>query len=154
MALQARRNVFKNLEQSENTMRTFIAVIAAATIVVVPLTVSADEMIGGDRPATLRVPRSLDPRVPAPFLVLLHGIGMSGSVMESITRFPPLADEAGILFVAPDGLDSPEGLVWVEGFGDENSAYLRGLIDEVIASFNVDRDRIFIVGYSNGGISG
>jgi polyhydroxybutyrate depolymerase len=74
----------------------------------------------------------------------------------------PLADARGVLYAAPDGRLEPGGArFWSAtdaccnfvGAPDDDSAYLRGLIDQIDAhpDIAVDRDRIFFAGLSNGG---
>jgi polyhydroxybutyrate depolymerase len=101
----------------------------------------ADKTIGGSRPTTLHVPESYDPRIPVPLLLMLHGCPGNGAGMESLLRFVPLADEIGFLYAAPDGLPWLSDHAWTcGGRTEENSAYLRGLLDEAQALFRVDRD--------------
>ena len=129
--------------------------VLAFVLFVIPTTVFADVTIGGDRPTTLRVPLGYDPSIPTPLMLFLHGYGMTGAGTESMTLLSPLAQELGFLVAYPDGLVDDEGRqTWLHGgFNEENKTYLHGLIQEVIADqrFNVDRDRIVIAGYSNGG---
>jgi polyhydroxybutyrate depolymerase len=114
----------------------------------------------GDVPLT--VPEGYAKDSPAPLVLLLHGYTSSGKQQESYMKFGKLADEYGFLFLTPDGT--------VEGGGDEHqfwnatqaccnfyesevddSGYLLGLIKETKKQYNVDPDRIYLIGHSNGG---
>jgi polyhydroxybutyrate depolymerase len=121
---------------------------------------TVDNVVGGDRPATVFVPSGYDPATPAPLLVLLHGYSATGALQELYFNFKPLADERGFLFVHPDGLiDANDENFWNAtdaccGFvGPEvdDSAYLIGLVDEISEKFNVDPKRVYFAGHSNGG---
>jgi len=114
----------------------------------------------GELPVT--VPASYDAGTPAPLIVLLHGYTSSGAGQDSYMGFSAIADSYGFLLVSPDG-DKEAG-------GDENrfwnassaccnfyqsdvddSAYVLNIIKEVKADFNVDPNRVYLVGHSNGG---
>src|SRR5437660_469853 len=56
--------------------------------------------LDGARDGFLYVPSSYQVKTPAPFVLMLHGAGSTGRSM--LTPFLPLAESAGILFLAPD----------------------------------------------------
>ncbi len=114
----------------------------------------------GRGPVVVHIPSSYDPSVPAPLLLLLHGYSATGAVQEAYMQFAPVAEKRGILYLHPDGTADLSGNqfwnatdaccdFWNTGVDD--SGYLRALIDEVRAQFNVDARRIYLVGHSNGG---
>src|SRR5688572_2092944 len=109
---------------------------------------------------SLHVPPGLDPEVPAPLVILLHGYGASGALQEAYMQFAPLADEYGFLYLHPDGaLDGFGNRYWNAtdaccDFFDSNvdhSGQLRALIESTKASANVDDRRVWLIGHSNGG---
>ena len=117
-------------------------------------------IFGGDRPTELFVPGSYDAAVPTPLLILLHGHGASGALQDLFFGLRALTDARGVLYLHPDGTLSEDGRrFWnatdaccdFYGTGVDDSSYLRGLIDEVSASYNVDPKRIYFAGHSNGG---
>jgi polyhydroxybutyrate depolymerase len=120
----------------------------------------ADIIVGGARPVTVHVPLDLDIEVPAPLLIVLHGYTWSGAQHEAYWRVTPLANDRGVLYAYPDGRqDSGGNRFWsatdatqalIGDFPDVDAAYLRGLIDEIDAQFEIDRDRVFFAGLSNG----
>lgn len=81
-----------------------------------------------------------------PLMLFLHGAGERGSDLSRVKIHGPIKRVAQgadfpFIIVAPQ---CPEGQVW------ENSPLL-GLLDEVIASHNVDTNRIYLTGLSMGG---
>ena len=114
---------------------------------------------GGDRPVELWVPSGYDPAVPTPLLLLLHGHSASGPVQELLFRLRPEAEARTVLYAHPDGTFSEEGKRFWNATeaccdffdtGIDDSAYLRGLIDDIAAHYNVDDRRIYLTGHSNG----
>jgi polyhydroxybutyrate depolymerase len=118
-------------------------------------------VVGGSRPVAIRVPAGYDPSVPAPLLLLLHGVSQSPDFINPYLRFAPVADERGLLLALPRGTYDRMGrAVWnatdacCAGASDreiDDSGYLRGVIAEIQGLLNVDPDRIYFVGHSNGG---
>lgn len=117
-------------------------------------------VFGGDRPATLQVPRDLDPARAYPLLVILHGYSVNGVFQQAYLGFNDAADARDALVIAPDGLvDSNGNQYWNasdaccdrDGSGVDDVAYLGGLIEEIAAAYPVDPDRVHLVGHSNGG---
>ena len=115
---------------------------------------------GGDRPVELRVPSDYAPGTPAPLLILLHGYSANGALQETYFQLESVAHERGMLYAVPDGLTDPMGNKYWNAseaccdFGNsgvDDSAYLRGLIDEIGGVYDVDPKRIYFVGHSNGG---
>src|SRR3954464_16002809 len=60
-------------------------------------------VVGGDRPAKVALPRGLNPNVPAPLLMLLHGYGSSGDEEEAYVRIAAAAAMSGVIYLHPDG---------------------------------------------------
>lgn len=118
-------------------------------------------VFGGRRPVTLSVPSGYDAHSPAPLMLVLHGYGSSGKQHEDYFGLSSLVDGHGVLLVAPDGTEDAQG----NRFWDARTAaccnfagppvddvkYLRTLIKEIRAVYNVDPRRIYVVGHSNGG---
>jgi polyhydroxybutyrate depolymerase len=146
-------------DASSSTTTTADAAVESTTTTE-PRTVTEDTTIGGDRPVTVQVPTGYDPAEPTPLVVLLHGYGVDGDIQAAYLRLAPAADAAGMLLVAPDGTPNDEDRrYWNateaccgpdEGAPDD-VAYVTGLLDEAAESYNVDPDRIYLVGHSNGG---
>jgi polyhydroxybutyrate depolymerase len=114
----------------------------------------------GELPLT--VPSQYNSDTPTPLIVLLHGYTSSGPQQDSYMGFSKLADKYGFLFVAPDGNKEPGGnqsRFWnaspacCDFFATEvdDSAYVQDIIDAVKKDYNIDANRIYLIGHSNGG---
>jgi len=119
-------------------------------------------IFGGDRPVTLQVPANYDHGTPTPLLMVLHGHSVTGVVELAYSRLNNLLGDPGVLILAPDGtIDEEDNNFWnadtgwccdFYNSGVDDAGYLGGLIDEVRAVWNVDPDRIYLFGHSNGAV--
>ena len=96
----------------------------------------------------------------APLLVFLHGLGASGKAGFEVLGLRALGSRERIFVVAPDGtLDSKGRRFWnahraccdFDQRGVDDVGRLGALIDEFATQHAVDQERIYLVGYSNGG---
>ena len=119
-----------------------------------------DEKAGAFRRSyVLHVPKGYDGE-PRPLVVALHGGVATARILEKQTAFSALADEHGFFVVYPNGMGIFSLLRhWNGGFCCARAAEIGlddvGFIDrvrgEVTAKYAIDPDRIYVVGYSNGG---
>lgn len=90
---------------------------------------------------------------PAPLLVVLHGRGGSGQAMAGMTGLNELAERDGAFVVYPEGLERQWNyLTGIGGnTGTNDVRFLEDLVEILAARFPVDRSRIAVAGFSNGG---
>ena len=101
------------------------------------------------------VPTSYDESEPVPLVFLLHGRPSNGTTMAFITEMNDVAEAEGFVAVYPDGL----GELWNYTRGDplfpplpqHDTAFLTTLINDLAIDLNVDRHRVYVTGFSNGG---
>lgn len=113
-----------------------------------------------ERPVTVVVPPSYEPTTPAPFMLLLHGYGITGTQLESLLNFTNFAAANDLLYAAPTGtIDGSGAPFWnatdaccdFEGTNVDDSAFLRAIVDDAAEIANIDPARVFVLGHSNGG---
>jgi len=120
---------------------------------------------GLERTYRLYLPPSLDPGIPPPLVIVLHGGGGSGEKMEKLTLggFNRLADTEGFIVVYPDAAHYPVAKPnWNDGRdvekypahrdGVDDVGFLSALIDHLAKTYGIDRDRVYVTGASNGAI--
>ncbi len=95
------------------------------------------------------------PEQPVPLVLALHGRLGTGNGQRRVTGYNTLADRDGAAVAYPDGVDrswadardvSP---AFEQGVDDE--AFLLALIDAVGEEIEIDPERIYMMGISNGG---
>lgn len=110
---------------------------------------------GVDRDFFLYVPDIYDESTPAPLVFCFHGYGSSASVNLSYTGFRDVADTAGFILIHPQGtLDATGTPHWNVGWGlssVDDVAFTQDMIDYVGDNYNLNNERVYSTGMSNGG---
>lgn len=90
---------------------------------------------------------------PAPLVLDLHGLTTSPLDHDALTGMTVAAAERGIVLAQPRGKDP--GPFWSAEPGSPLSAadvaFLRALVDDVARRTAIDRNRVYAMGWSNGG---
>ena len=110
----------------------------------------------------LHVPKKYDEAHPTPVVVVFHGGGGNPESMVRLTGMNTKSDEAGFIVVYPygSGFDPERGLTFNGGgccgYAMQNKiddvGFTAALLDDVAKVVNVDTNRVFATGLSNGGI--
>lgn len=109
---------------------------------------------GINRTYRLYIPESYNPGNQAPLVMNLHGYGSSNIEQEFYGDFRPIADTAGFLLVHPNGTPDNFNTNHWNTFGTstvDDVGFLSALIDTLAANYNVDLERVYSTGMSNGG---
>jgi polyhydroxybutyrate depolymerase len=114
------------------------------------------ETIGGSRPARVIAPESYDGLTPLPLFFLLHGYSVNATIQNAYFRLSNRVDEDNFLLVLPEGTYDETGTSFWNSWPEstetvDDVGYLIGLLDEMEATWQVDRSRIYFLGHSNGG---
>lgn len=106
----------------------------------------------------LYLPDGIGKTRPAPLVIVLHGINGNGFIMREFSGFNALADREKFIVCYPDAFLG----AWNDGRNDQFShafraniddiAFIRGIIDSMVARRGADRSRIYVAGFSNGGM--
>lgn len=106
---------------------------------------------GITRKHLIYVPRSYDRSKPAALVISLHPAASRPEAEMELSRWNDLADAKGFIVVYPSGQDVPR--VWPMGPHslDVDVKYVSDLIDKLEQEYNIDKNRIYADGISNGG---
>lgn len=111
--------------------------------------------MGGYRNYRLYVPASYDGSQAVPLVLNLHGYGSNALEQEFYGDFRPIADTANFIIVHPNGLAPLGTTLWNAGYyagAPYDLDFMDKLIDSLSASYNINQNRIYSCGMSNGGI--
>ncbi len=105
----------------------------------------------------LHVPTAYDSATAVPLMFNFHGYGGTAAVHQNTADMRSLADTENFILVYPQGtlldgaphwnagLDTPENKSDSDDFG-----FIEALLEELAANYNIDRERVYACGYSNG----
>jgi polyhydroxybutyrate depolymerase len=110
---------------------------------------------------SFRVTAPADPGAdPLPVLVALHGAGGSAVTLSYLTGFDVAATDGGFVLVEPNGTGPDEtSRTWNAGSCCGTSVgtvddigFLAAMLDRVTTDFPADPERVYLAGFSNGGM--
>ena len=107
---------------------------------------------GTDRTFLLHVPPSYQPENPIPLVFNLHGRTDTAVHQQEMTQMNAKADQEGFVVVAPQAIDEPPtwwGAVPTE-IGDPDMDFIDALLELLQEELNIDPQRIYATGFSNG----
>ena len=136
------------------TRRTFLAAGGAAAALGRAWPATADPVrigqqplkLGSDRDGVLFVPKGYKDDVPTPLVLMFHGAGGTGL---GVSYTFAVADDLGIIMLAPDSRDEATWDFLVHGYG-EDVEFIGMALKDTYARLNVDRKRMAIAGHSDG----
>ncbi len=92
-----------------------------------------------------------------PLVILLHGATMDGVSMMLVSDFNTAADAIGAIAIYPDALAGRWGYLDADQLPPSSAyrddvGFIGALIDDVSQTYTIDPDRVYVAGYSNGGM--
>ncbi|MFW7381159.1 MAG: alpha/beta hydrolase family esterase [Oligoflexus sp.] len=121
---------------------------------------SNEKPLGGDRPAHVHLPEHYDPSLSWPLVLSLHGYMSFPAETEFYISPIHLRHELGYIIISPEGsVDRKKNHYWdatpdcCSDWGEpvDDVSYLKNLVFEAQKRYNVDPEKIYIFGISNGG---
>ncbi|MEZ5196291.1 MAG: T9SS type A sorting domain-containing protein [Bacteroidales bacterium] len=111
---------------------------------------------GIQREYILYIPASCSAKFPVPLLINYHGYGSNAGEQMVYSNFRPVADTAGFLIVHPEGTlfnGTSHWNVggWTVGSTADDVGFTDALLDSLLALYNIDENKIYATGMSNGG---
>jgi len=137
-------------------------IISATILLCLPLLLSSQQTIydsiyvgGLQRQYILYVPATYEPGTPVPLVLNFHGYTSNAFEQMFYGDFRPIADTAGFIVVHPMGtIDQIGNPHWNVGWGlsqVDDIGFTSALIDSLSAAYDINQDRIYSTGMSNGG---
>lgn len=111
--------------------------------------------VGGQyRSYRLYVPAIYTGASARPLILNLHGYTSNAQQQQLYSNFMPIADTANFLMVFPNGTFSSGQRFWNAGISSalvNDIAFLNALIDSLDLTYNINLNRVYSTGMSNGG---
>ena len=112
------------------------------------------------RKFTIHKPTGFTNTVPVPLVLFLHGGTGNMATAQGFTNLNAVSNANGFLAVYPQayGVVPTGGYVWADGRGSfadiagiDDIGFIDKLLDSIIANYNINTNKIYICGFSNGG---
>ncbi|HNB72776.1 MAG TPA: PHB depolymerase family esterase [Acidobacteriota bacterium] len=114
---------------------------------------------GSERSYRLHLPPRLSNQKAVPLVVVLHGGGGNAKNIENVTAFSKKADQEGFIVVYPNGYSGDGALqtwnAWTccgraQTQNSNDVGFIRELVKRLKDRYNIDPNRVFATGHSNG----
>ena len=118
-------------------------------------------IMGARRTYLVHIPPDYNPQIALPLVVVIHGAFDTAGGMEKFSGFSDLANRENFIVMYPNGMGIFGFLQhWNAGHCCGKAAsdkvddvgFVAAAIEDVIALLKIDPDRIYMVGFSNGGM--
>ena len=123
------------------------------------------EHSGLNREYLLYIPANLDNRENLPVIFNFHGYGQQAVDFYNQTDLVEIADNNGVVLVYPQGSNLPVGAShwnaapssssstsFVNKSSTDDIGFFKVLLDEINQNNIIDLNRVYVIGYSNGGM--
>jgi len=91
----------------------------------------------------------------APLVLVLHGFGGSAASSEQYMGFNDIAEENNFAVCYPQGIygGDKEGTYWNANMkdGTDDIGFLSSLANDIVSEYGLDKESVFVCGFSNGG---
>ena len=138
----------------KKTLLVFI-IISSLFSIKAQTTVVDSVFVGGQyRSYRLYVPAIYTGATARPLILNLHGYTSNAQQQQLYSNFMPIADTANFLMVFPNGTYSSGQRFWNAGISSalvNDIAFLNALIDSLDLIYNINLNRVYSTGMSNGG---
>jgi len=160
VALVAAAAVISGCAPVTSTTASGTAVPASVSAQVVTNTLTVDDR---ERTYLLRTPERVDETEPLPLLLVIHGAGGNASKAENATAMTDLAGADGFIVAYPNGTQAADvkgEFAWNAGAccarpvrdNVDDVKFIMAAIADIETQQPVDPDRIYVSGFSNGGM--
>lgn len=109
---------------------------------------------GLTREYRLHVPAAHDPSRPTPLVISLHGAAMWPAAQQRTSQWDRVAEREGFIVAYPAAFSGRGPRIWQVTAGPSHRrdvTFISDLIDELSRTYNIDAQRIYANGFSNGG---
>lgn len=135
--------MFGRSSLSAKALSTFA--LAAATFAAAPVFADNLNVNGTTRQMTVYAPKNIEQG--RPLIIQMHGMNQDAAYQKNAAKWESIADTARFVVVFPDG----QNKAW-DISGDKDINFLKAIINEMNSKYGIDKNRVYVSGFSMGGM--
>ena len=135
---------------SKLVLTTFFS-IAMVIGIYAQTTVETLEHDGITRSYRIHLPPDFDPQESLPLVFNLHGFTSNAFQQEIYSGMNTVADSARFIVCYPDGIGQAWNVGWSFGSTADDIGFISAMIDVFATNYNINTNRVYSCGMSNGG---
>lgn len=106
---------------------------------------------GIERDYRLFIPPAYSEGESLPLVFNFHGFGSNAIEQQLYSAMNLVADTAGFFICYPNGINAAWNVGWEFGSTADDVGFTEALLDDLIATYGIDPNRVYACGMSNGG---
>ena len=120
---------------------------AATAVMFFSLPAIADNLNvnGKNRTMNVYAPKNIEKN--RPLIIQMHGMNQDAPYQQNAAKWEPIADTARFVVVFPNG----ENKAW-DISGDKDLNFIKAIINEMYNKYGIDKNRVYVSGFSMGGM--
>ena len=127
-------------------MKKLLLIMSMAACFMLPSSAQEKLKVGGtEREYKIYVPKDLGAK--RPLLISCHGMNQDAAYQMGMLDIKSVADTAKFVTVFPEGI----GKSW-DLSGNRDINFMLAIIDEMVEKYDIDRGRVYLSGFSMGGM--
>jgi polyhydroxybutyrate depolymerase len=139
-------------------------IIAISTMFILPIIAFGQQTLSESilhdniqRDYIIHIPNSYNSNVSSPLVFCFHGYGGNATNLVLYTNFNYVSDTANFIVVYPQGTLDNQATThwnvggWTAGSTVDDVGFISSLIDSISTQYNINQERIYSTGMSNGG---
>lgn len=131
---------------------TLLLLLSVAATLVAQQNINLELIHDGiNRAYTVHLPTGYTQGQSLPVVFNMHGFGSNRQQQQFYAGMDPVADANNFIVVYPDGVSAAWNVGWNFGSTADDVGFIDALIDRMISDYNIDANRVYATGMSNGG---
>lgn len=119
--------------------------LAAAMLTAAPAFADNLNVNGTTRQMTVYAPKNIEQG--RPLIIQMHGMNQDAAYQKNAAKWESIADTARFVVVFPEG----QNKAW-DISGDKDINFLKAIINEMSNKYGIDKNRVYVSGFSMGGM--
>ena len=127
-------------------MKKLLFIMSMAACFLLPSSAQEELKVGGtEREYKIYVPKDLGAK--RPLLISCHGMNQDAAYQMGMLDIKSVADTAKFVTVFPEGISKSWDIT-----GNRDIIFMLAIIDEMVEKYDIDRGRVYLSGFSMGGM--